>query len=210
MKRSIAESRMKALTEENQAAAFALRQCAALSASDGRLPTLTATLNGMEPHPSRAATGQSPSEVDTTAAAVSLRNLVFLQPASTSTLATRPDASTVASAAPAMAAGLVTPHWQLGLPDNKRAVVGESERARCRLLETSEDIGRRMEEIKERQAKQARNRLLEATDTIEKRMEEILSRRGNLQAAIGSRCTSSSAMPTVRNDVDESACNWVH
>jgi len=201
-KKSQTEARMKALTEENQAAALALRQCAALSASDGRLPTLTATFNGIQLHPSRAATGQSPSTVDTTAAAVSLRNLVLLQPAATSTLATRPDVSAVASAAPAMAAGLVTSHWQLGLPGDTTAVAGEPERGLCRLLETSEDIDRRMEEIKERvqerQAKQARNRLLEASDDIDKRMGEILSRRGNLQAAIGSEVhaagTGSSSM----------------
>jgi len=133
----------------------------------------------MEPQPNRAATGQSLSEVDTTAAAVSLRNLVFLQPASTSTLATSPDVS----AAPAMAAGLVTSHWQLGLPGDDKAVTGEPEKAQCRLLETSEDIGRRMEEIVERQAKRAQKRLLEASDAVKNRMEEVLSRRKNLQAS---------------------------
>jgi len=185
-KRSIAEERMKALSEENQAAAFALRQCAALSASYGRLPTSAATLNGLDAHPSQGATGQSPSEGNTTTAAASLRNLVFMQPASTLALATRPDVSTVAAAPPAVATAMMTSHWQLGLPGDKGAVVGESERARCRLLETSEDIGRRMEEIKERQAKQARNKLMEAIDAIERPLEEILSRRGKLQTSIGS------------------------
>jgi len=147
-RRCAAEARAQALEAENQAAAQALRRCTTLS-SVGRVATDPQVVaEGSQQVAQQCAVGSG--SVDGAAAAVSLRRLV-LQPGTAVPVAAGPDVEHVAEpvAEP-------PPEGRPGSASAGLPAAGQERQehdARCRLLETSEEIGRRMEEILSRRGK---------------------------------------------------------